>query len=248
MEYLTDLLADVEERIDHIRTIGDINDDLVSIAVNNLYSVKADLVATGRNGQIINKVNRQINMYDKISLIPEVKKKLPIIYEQMIVLMVGALEVYIADIFRGISNKNPEYLVWKIEKEKISFEPILLAEGFTLGDVIIGHLKSQGFSFQDLRSTLSAFEKYFDIRIELDDVVREKLILAAACRNVIVHNRSTIDGGFQKQVRATSFYDDKNYKKGGKLKIDDTYTNQLGETIKEFCRNITVLLMHRNDG
>src|SRR5690349_6047750 len=107
MDYLTDLLADVEERIDHIKTIGDINNDLVKIAVNNLNSIKRDLEATHRNIQIINKVDRQIKMYEMVSHIPDVRTKLPIINQQMIVLMIGALEVYIADIFRQISNRNP---------------------------------------------------------------------------------------------------------------------------------------------
>jgi hypothetical protein len=244
---LTEFLADIDERVDNIKTIGDVNKELLNITVNNLSSILRDLEATNRNRQIIAKVSRQIKMYDSVSSIVGVNNKLPILYEQMIVLMIGALEVYIADIFRTISNRNPEYLVWRSEKEKVSFDPALLSEGFTLGDVITGHLKTQGFSFQDLRSTLEAFQKYFDITIDLDKEMKDTLILAAACRNIIVHNRSEIDSAFRKQIRLTSHAVEKRYKKGNKLSVDEAYVDMLGKMIKSFCRHITILLMQRDE-
>lgn len=247
MDFLTDLLADVEERIDRIKTIGDVNNDLVKIAVNNLESIRKDLLATGRNIQITKKVERQIKMYKSVSHVTGVAEKLPIIYEQMVVLMIGALEVYLADIFRQVGDRMPEYLVWKAEKEKISFEPTLLSEGFTLGDAILSHLKNQGISFQDLQSTLRAFEKYFDVKVVLDEKNTDKLILAAACRNVIVHNRSEIDNAFRKQIRSTRYAEDIRFQKGKKLNIDEKYIEELGETLKGFCRDITVLLMQRDE-
>ena len=246
MDYLTELLADVEERIDRIKTIGDVNKDLLDIAVN-LKSIRKDLEATGRNIQILDKVSRQIKMYDSVASLTEVNRKLPILYEQMVVLIIGALEVYIADVFRTISNKNPEYLVWKIEKEKVSFDPALLSEGFTLGDVITGHLKTQGFSFQDLKSILDAFEKYFDVRIELENEVKHTLILGAACRNVIVHNRSKVDSAFRKQIRLTPYFDQEEFQKDEKLKIDEEFVEDLGKRVQKFCRNITILLMQRDE-
>lgn len=246
-ESLTNLLADFEERIDDIQTIGNVNDDLIKIAVSDLEYIKRELQSTNRNQAIISKVDNQIGMLQQVSRLPDIAQKLPVIYEQMIVLMVGALEVYFSDVFKSISNENPMFLVWKSEKEKISFEPTLLQDGdkFTLGDVILSHLRNNGVSFQDLQSTLNAIEKYLDIKVDLENILRDKLILAAACRNIIVHNRSRIDSGFLKQIRDTKYAG--KYTKRHRVVIEESYVKSVGELLKDFTRHITVLITQRDD-
>jgi len=247
MDYLTDILADVEERIDDIHAIGDVNEDLVKIAVSNLEVLKKDLQATRGNLGILQKVERQLKTYEQVAKIPQLASKFPIIREQMIVLMIGALEVFISDIYLNIANKNPEFFYWKDEKEKISFEPSLLMDGFTFGDIFIGHLKNKGYSFQDLQSVLRSFEVYCGIEITLDDESRDVLILGAASRHIIVHNRSKIDLPFIKQIRNTRYASNSLYKKNHKIVIDDGLVNELSETIKTFCRDLVVHLMQRDE-
>lgn len=247
MDYLTDILADLDERIDDIQTIGDINHDVLTISANNLKSIRKDIIATGRNQAIQKKIEQQLSTLTQVSQLDLIREKLPVLYEQMIVLMIGALEVFITDIFRGISNRNPEYFIWKADKEKIAFEPSMLKDDFTLGDIIIGHLKNQGFSFQDLQSTTRAFEKYFDIAIELDTKATDILIISAASRNIIVHNRSKIDRGFLNQVRNTMPGKAQKYKKDAKLSVEEKDVEILAATIKGLCKNIVTLLIQRDD-
>lgn len=207
MKYLEKVLADFTERIKEIISIGDINEELVQIAVTNLKYLRDDLVASERNAGIIRKVDIQLLMYEQVAKIPELESSFPILRGQMVVLTVGAQEAFISEIFRTISNNEPQLLTWKDPKEMISFEPSLLSTGFSIGDTLIGHLKNKGYSFQDLKSSLDAVNKYLDCDFVVDADLKDELILAAAWRNVIVHNKSKIDHSFLKQVRDTRYAD-----------------------------------------
>lgn len=247
MDYLIEILADVEERVNDIGAIGDVNEDLVKIAVNNLEMIKKDLESAGRNLGILQKVNRQLETYQNVAKIPQLTTKFPIIREQMVVLMIGALEVFIADVYRNIANNNPEYFYWNDEKEKISFDPSMLIEGFTLGDVVLGHLKNKGYSFQDLQSLIKSFEVYCGIKIDLEEESKDILIFGAAARHIIVHSRSKIDSAFQKQIRNTSWANDYRDKKGLSIEINDEFVANLGDTIKTFCGYLVTHLIQRDD-
>ncbi len=245
-DYLTNLLADIDERIADIKAVSDVNEELVKIAVTGLKSIKKDLEATNGNLGIKQKVDRQLNTYNTVAKIPELASKLPIIREQMVVLMIGALEVFVADVYKSIANHNPEYFFWN-EKEKISFDPLLFKDGFTMGDVVIGHLKNKQVSFQDLKSLLESFELYCRVKIELDNETRDTLILSAAARHIIVHNRSMIDTQFLNQIKLTGFTAKNNYLKGDKIKIDDRFILTLSNSINSLCSDLVVHLIQRDD-
>lgn len=247
MDYLTEILADIEERVDDIQAIGDVNEDLVKIAVTNLQAIKKDLEATGKNLGVLQKIDRQLNTYEDVAKIPELTSKFPIIREQMVVLMIGALEVFIADIYRYIANNDPEYFFWNDEKEKISFDPAILIDGFTLGDVVLGHLKNKGYSFQDLQSLIKSFEVYCGIKIDLEAQSKDVLIFGAAARHIIVHSRSKIDSAFIKQIRNTQYSTTNTYKKDQSIEITDKFVTELGDTIKSFCGYVVNHIIQRDD-
>lgn len=235
MAYLEDLKNDFIARVNEIVTIGDINEELVTIAVNNLEHLRSDLVATGRNQGILRKVNTQLAMYRQVARIPQLESKFPVLRGQMIVLMVGALEAFLSDVFRLISDNEPNRLTWP-DNERIAFEPSLLKTGFSLGDAVVGHLKNKGISFQDLKSSLEALARYLNLNIELDSDIKDELILAGAWRNVIVHNKSLIDHGFLKQVRNTKYAN--TYSSGALLTISDDDVSSLSGIIVSFGDNI----------
>ena len=247
MEYLTEIYADLDERIDDIRAVGDVNEELVKIAINNLRSLRADVVTTGRNQGILQKIDTQIGMYDQVARIPALTTKIPIIREQMIVLMIGALEVFLSDVFRRIGNEDPKFYLWVDPKEKIYLDPTLISDEFTLGDTIMGHLKNRGVSFQDLKSLVDAIDKYFGINISIDDGDRDVLILAGAYRNIIVHNRSKIDRGFLNQIRSTAFASNGEFEKDNKISVGDDFVDTLARTVKNLCENIINSLMQRDE-
>lgn len=245
LEYLDEVYADVDERIDNILTLGDVNEELVKIAVNNLKSLRTDVAATGRNLGVLHKIDTQLTVYDQITLIPQLTTKFPIIREQSIVLIIGTLEVFAADVFRRIGNNDPKLYVWNDPKEKILVEPTLISEDFTLGDAILSHIKLRGTSFQDLQSFLRALQTYLSVDIEMSADERDALILAAAYRNVIVHNRSVIDDGLLKQVRDTRYASEFGEKKGEKIDVKNEFLDQLAAYAKELCIKVVAALKER---
>ncbi len=84
MNYLNDLLESHIGRIQEIITIVDINEELVHIAVANLKHLKVDLVATGRNAGILNKVNHQLKMYKQVARIPQLQSKMLLEHRQLV--------------------------------------------------------------------------------------------------------------------------------------------------------------------
>lgn len=228
-------------RINEITAIADINEELVVIARRNLEHLKADIEATGHNTGILNKVNTQLLMYRQVARIPELASKFPILRGQMIVLIIGALEALFSDIFRNIAKNDPSLLKWTDKNEKISFDPAILTAGFSLGDAFINHLKIKGYSFQDLKSAIEAINKYLGINYSVDEEIRDELILAAASRNVIVHNKSIVDYGFLKQVRNTRYAN--LYKFDDELNITDDDINSLMATIVSFTEQLKIAIL-----
>jgi hypothetical protein len=241
-EYLEAAYADLDERITNVSTLGDINEELVKIAINNLKSLKTDVIATGRNQGVLTKIDTQLLMYEQVARIPELATKFPIIREQSVVLIIGTLEVFAGDVFRGAGNYTPKLYKWG-EKEKILVEPSLISDEFTLGDAIMGHLKQKGASFQDLQSLLGTIETYFGVKVELAKIEQDTLILAAAYRNVIVHNRSVIDRGFLKQVRNTKYFKDFSEKKDEKILIDDSFIKELSAAVRSLSEKIVASIL-----
>lgn len=228
-------------KINEISAIADINEDLVAIAVSNLEHLKKDLEATGRNQGILRKVNTQLDMYKQVAKIPELASKYPILRGQMVVLIIGALEALFSDIFRNIANNDPSLLKWSDKNEKISFDPAILTAGFSLADALLNHLKSRGYSFQDLKSAIEAINKYIGINYDIDEDIKDELILAAASRNVIVHNKSIIDHGFLKQVRNTRYAN--LYQLDDELSITDDDISSLTATIVSFTEQLKIAIV-----
>ena len=236
MSYFSSLLDAHVARVQEIVAISDINEELVKIAVSNLQHLKNDLEATGRNAGILNKVNVQLNVYEQVAQLPELESKYPVLRGQMVVLIIGAQEALIGDVFVAVVENNPEKIIWSDDKEKISFDPSLLSSGFSLGDAMISHLKNKSYSFQDLGSAIQAINKYLLPDFKVDDEIKDELILASAWRNIIVHNRSIIDPSFIKQIRTTKY--SKNYCSGDELNITQVDVETLSSVTINFAANL----------
>jgi len=247
LDYLSEIYAELEERIDNIRALADVNEELVAIAINNLRSLRTDVIATGRNQGILAKIDHQLEMYKQVAQIPQLTTKFPIIREQSVVLIIGTLEVFATDVMKAVGNNDPKLYVWNDPKEKILVEPALISDEFTLGDAILSHLKLRGVSFQDLQSLLRTFETYLSVTIDVDKTDRDALVIGAAYRNVIVHNRSVVDRGFLKQIRGTTYFSAFESKNGENIKIDDDFVDALSLATRNLAAKIAGELIEHAD-
>jgi hypothetical protein len=235
-EWILDLRIKLENRLSDILNIVELNKLITDLTIQTLKTITTDLKKIDKGANIISKANNSIQVIGSLDKNSKLKEQKEIIKEQVVVLLLGGLESYLNDVVRGAANNNPETFSFKNEKEKISFSHNLLRADFTLGDVVLEHILSKGFSFQDLRSTLEVFENYVGINIELDDNERDSLILLASLRHVIVHNRSIVDDKFLHQIRETSYAS--SYKKGQAVEVNDEIINRSRDSILHFSEQI----------
>lgn len=244
MDYLNELLGDFNDRMDEISKIDGLNSELIDIFRNNLLTLRKEAEGTGKYRGLINKIDTQLTMLDKVTLLPDFKTKYTALREQSLVLAVSAFEVFIADIFRQIANSNPEFYVWSDPREKISIDTDTFSSGFTLGDAMITHLKIKQYSFQDLQSILKATRNYLGIELEVEEDIREDITKGTSIRRIVVHNRSTIDKQFINQTRHIS-----NYKviENSRISLEENELAKILQSIKFFADQLTQTISQREE-
>lgn len=243
MEYLTDILADFQDRLKSIAKVDGINTELITIFDNDLRSIRKDVEQTGKFGSLLKKIDTQLNMLQQVEHLPGMSGNLEIIREQSVVLMVGAFEVFISDIFKSIANKNPDYFVWPEKDKKISIDIDSFRSSFTLGDAIITHLNNKQYSFQDLGSIIKAVNDYLGVQISVDDETGECIVFGTSCRHLIVHRGSKIDQVFLNQ---TSDIKGLGYSENDKLKLKNGDILKLRDSIEQFSGQLIETLIQRD--
>jgi predicted amino acid-binding ACT domain protein len=135
-----------------------------------------------------------------------------------------------------------EFIV--LDPENISFNQGMLQDSFTLGDAILEHIENKKYSFQDLKSTLDVFNNYLGIELDVEEY-KDRLILMAATRHIIVHNNSIVDRKFLKQIRDT-VYSDK-YSLGKMVEVDENMTTEIGQAISELADQVVASIINRDE-
>lgn len=242
MDYINNLLTNFLSRIGDIANMEGVNQELIEIFKNNLIAIETDIKATGQFGGLLNKIKTQREMLDQVKLLPQLKPKYEILREQSVVLMVGALEVFISDIFREIANHDPGYFVWLEKDKKISIGIESFTPTFTLGDAITAHLANKQFSFQDLKSILRATKDYLGVEFDVSDDIRKNIIFGTSCRHIIVHNISKVDRQFLLQTREL---ENLNYKEGDEIKLKNNDIENMKGAITGFADELVQLLKQR---
>lgn len=123
-------------------------------------------------------------------------------HNQCIVLAVSFFTSTISDMFRYAVQKSSEAGTLPASNEDIKLSIKELQDlSFNLthhiADII---LKKKDISFQDMQSTVRAFDSYLNIKIPKNDPCND-IILAQASRHAIVHNHSVADEKFMNQVK-----------------------------------------------
>jgi hypothetical protein len=128
------------------------------------------------------------------------------ISDQALVLLVSYFGSLVHDLFReGIAGAlvRDEDSALLREQVKISFRELRKA-GFDLKEIAPDLLvQAKDISFQDMQSIARAFKDYLGIVIERDSVVNE-IVIAQACRHVIVHTGGLVDEKLIRQATSAN--------------------------------------------
>lgn len=244
MNYLTDILANFQDRLDDIAKVDGINYELIKIFRKNLDTIESDIKLTGKFGGLLKKVERYQKTLDAVEQLPEMKADFQTLREQSVVLLISAFEVFVEDIFRAIANNNPEYYIWPEKDKKIAIDIDSFTANFTLGDAIIAHLENKQYSFQDLGSIVKAVSDYLGVEIQVEKVMRDTITLGTSSRHLIVHKASTVDRQFLSQIRDVQ---EQLYKEGDKIRISEEFISSLREKIMAFSEDLIQTLMQRDE-
>lgn len=242
MEYLNDILEGFQSRLADIERIDGINAGIIKIFQQNLDTIHSEIQQTGKFGGLLKKVDRYKQTLDDVSKLDEMKSDFEILREQRVVLLVSAFEVFIEDIFRAIANNSPEYFIWPEKDKKIVIGVEDFTSRFTLGDAIITHLNNKQYSFQDLGSTVKAFQDYLGVDLEIEDDTKDSIILGTACRHLIVHKGSVIDRQFLSQTRSL----DAKYVEGKTLSISEEDVAQLQQHFSLLAEKMVLAIYNRD--
>jgi len=256
MTYLDEQYQTFQDQIESIFQLSKVPDEIIRLAQGSLDIVEVEVSKIDGYLPIKEKVHRQTDLLATLRKSPALNDNFARFYNQIIVLMIGALEAHLYDLVASIANQNPEIYTFQ-DKKKISFDPAILQEGTTVGDLMRYYFKELDttVSFQDLQSTLKFFNDYLGIDIDLDDGNKDVLIFSAACRHISVHNNSVIDRGFLAQIRNTRYItlkaeDEKGknvliYQSGRDLAVTAQDVGSLKETVTAFSADLIALIEDR---
>lgn len=249
---MTDLQSEIVQMrinlsvsLDNALNIIDINKNIIGIAESVLEDTKNRLGELKVGGGVQKAIEQKILMLSNLAENPQITQQREVILEQMLVLFIGALEVYLSEIIKMIANQQPELFTFKDDREKITFTQDMLKSGFTLGDAILEHLAIKGYSFQSLKSSLDVFSNYLGKQIDLESSTRDSLIFCGAARNCIVHNMSIVDLGFVRQVRNTGYAG--TLQAGDGLLINEEIIESSKEAILIYADQITASFTQADD-
>lgn len=167
-------------------------------------------------------------------------KAYQIIYNQVCILAVSALSVNLEKYFLNSVMSNVKNVNIK-DENKIKLTLAELKEyNFNIkgniGNIILK--KDNSINFQDLQSTIRAFEDYLGKQFSIDDDVKRKIIFYQQTRHILVHKDGKIDNEFLKK---TSFLDSniKKYIKDDNIQLNEKDWLDLKASFLDLFTSIT---------
>lgn len=186
-------LADVDRLVNFDKEVLQV----VTVTMEDLHNrLKGTFASDQMNGGRALAIIRGIR--DNESL----QTKYAAIFNQAIVLLVSHFSSTLGDLFRHAVNEklseSGDSLLLS-EEIKITFSELREKDWnlkSTAADLLIA---KHDFTFQDMGSTVRAFDKFIGIKLERD-VVMNNIITTQACRHVIAHASGRVNARTLKQV------------------------------------------------
>jgi hypothetical protein len=177
--------------------------EVIGLAVKGVSDLHAKLVTLGYDNAALNAKNTLKmlqDIKDHDSLLPRYR----IIFNQGVVLLVSYFGSVVQDLFKiAVSARlllDDDASTLMKEELKLSVRKIR-ERGWILNDIAADLLvDKKDLTFQDMKSIAEAFEDYVGIHIERDRAVNN-IIVAQACRHVIVHAGHAVTSKMMHQLR-----------------------------------------------
>jgi hypothetical protein len=206
----TDAVSSFRRNIAEVDQLVNFDKELLQLVTQNIEILHEDLKTKFGddrfNGGRVLTIIRGIRDNDTIKL------KYVAIYNQAVVLLVSHLSSALHDLFHDavlekLLSNDPGKLL--DEEIKLTFSAMREQDWNLKSAAPELLIKKYDFSFQDMKTTVSAFKDYAGVTITRD-VTMNNIIAAQACRHVIVHAGGRVS---EKAVRQVSSATDRTLRK-----------------------------------
>ena len=157
-----DLMEHFQLNISDISKITAVIDEVIDLTYALVGSFQHEAEKYKINPLLDQKLTVISDQIESIKTHDVIKQKIDKMNNQICVLYVGALEAFLFDLIKLITNEHPK-LIKENLKDTISFDTKLLRGGFTAGDAVVSHLKREKVSFQNLDNIKESLGKYLSI-------------------------------------------------------------------------------------
>jgi len=214
---------EMKKELDYIEKLISTPNIIRDHAINSLKNFKDSDLKNTEQIKLKNAIQSIENISNK-----SINKSYGIIYNQICILAVSALSAVLEKYF---INMTKQFEKIRLPNDlKISLYEIKEYEfdmKKNLGNIILK--KDNSINFQDLKSVLRAYEKYFNKNIKLDDELKNNIIFYQQCRHVLVHKNGIVDEDFIQRIKNCNI---KKYKKKNKIQLNK---NDWEKIKKYFC-------------
>ena len=196
----TNVATTFEENLRDVERLIDFDRDVVEIMIMSLRDLKKDVPPQMHS--FAGRIDRVINVISGIRDHESLKPKYGAVCNQAVVLMVSHFASALGDLFRvsvSVALDRDDNKSLLDEELKLTFREIQERNWdvkSSAGDLLIA---KKDLLFQDMQSTVKAFETYVGVQITKDQCTNN-IILGQAARHVIVHASARVSSRMLKQI------------------------------------------------
>jgi hypothetical protein len=197
---MNDILARFKENLADVDRLVNFDKEVLEIVVINVRALHQELRKTKPDDRYNG--GRLLTMIEGIRTNCSLKPKYSAIFNQALVLLVAHFSTALGDLFRHAvahrleAGKDSSLMS---EEIKLTFSD-MKDRDWSLKSTAADYLIAKyDFTFQDMASTVRAFDKYVGVRLPKDERMHN-IITAQACRHVIAHSGGLISERAARQV------------------------------------------------
>ena len=225
---------DFHESLLRAKEITELNDEILTHVINSLNSIRSIAkISNPSNGADV--LRNQIDLLNRIMQNPVIQEKLPILYEQQLILGITAFEVFIGDLIRDI-GKSYRRIVKSSEFNGKKIDYALLSdEESDIGDILYSLVTKEKITLKSLPAVSEIFGKYFGITLSLDESWQATFGLSVRIRDLFLHSGGKVNTRFLN----SEYVDSTKYKKDSQLVVAAVEVNELIQACQNIVENIT---------
>lgn len=192
-------LNNFKNNISKIDKLVSIGSDVSDITVNLLEDLLKKYESIPGFLEFKSKLEQDINLIKNIKNNPLLKDKYAAIYQQALVLIVSNFESFLSELSITAFDEYAYMVKWPEKKLSLDLE-VFKYSTQTVGEIVMRSIKEK-YSFQDLQAMINFFDEYFGFKLDINNDLRNKIVLCHAKRHSLIHNLGRVDDKFLKQVR-----------------------------------------------